>query len=80
MKQEYHRISVRDDSGLWQDVATIRSDSSESAASVYARRQYGRRATAIRVTGLPGKTGIFQAFVPVRTGGQTSQGPQFHVF
>lgn len=37
-----------------------------------------RGLTAVRCTGVSGKSGIFQCYVPARTGGLTSIGPNIH--
>lgn len=65
-------------SGAGATLATIRAASVEDAAAAYARRQY-RGATALRVTGSPGLSGVFQAYTPTPEGGLTSRGVNFHV-
>lgn len=56
----------------------IKADSHEEAAQK-AMPKVSRGAVAIRVTGELGKSGIFQGYKSVRTGGSTSDGPNFHV-
>lgn len=65
------------------DLATIRAATPEDAARIYARRTYGRKATAHRTTGTAGLTGYFQAYEPIPTrngGGLASIGDPFHIF
>jgi hypothetical protein len=57
----------------------IRAASYEHAATIAARRMHGRRAVAIRTTGDAGKSGFFQAYLPLKTGGLVSTGDPFHV-
>jgi hypothetical protein len=40
---------------------------------------HGRRAVAIRTTGDAGKSGGFQTYLPLKTGGLASTGDPFHV-
>lgn len=65
-------------SGAGATLAAIRAASVEAAATTYARRQH-RGATALRVTGTPGLSGVFQAYTRTATGGLTSRGGAFHV-
>jgi len=53
----------------------------ETRANTYARKHYGSRATAIRVTGTRGLSGYFQAYLPMPRGqrGLNSVGNQFHI-
>lgn len=51
----------------------------QHAADIEARRRCGRRATAMRTTGDDGKTGYFQAYLPLRDGGLTSCREPYHV-
>lgn len=51
----------------------------ETRANTIARKRYGSRAVAIRVTGTRGLSGYFQAYIPMRGGGQNSIGEQFHI-
>ena len=64
------------------DIATIQADSYDEAASKFAKKAYGKRVQARRTTGNTGKSGMFQAYQPVKGGaGQhwTSIGEPFHV-
>lgn len=59
-----------------------RAESVEDAAARFARRVYGRNATAVRTTGDTGLSGYFQAYKPVPArlgGGRNSTGSAFHV-
>jgi hypothetical protein len=60
---------------------TVRAVTYEQAAQMGARRLHGRQRGlfARRVTGDPGKSGYFQAYIPVTTGGASSYGRNFHV-
>jgi hypothetical protein len=54
----------------------------EDAAKAYAKRVYGRRATAFRTTGTFGLSGYFRAYLPVPGSGGASWesvGDAFHV-
>lgn len=62
----------------------IRAATIEQAAGDGARMLHGNRASAHRVTGTPGLSGVFQACLPLRRrGGEppsyTSAGAPFHV-
>lgn len=60
----------------------VRATSCEHAAQIGARRLQGRKRGlfAMRVTGDPGKSGYWQAYLPVSTGtGSSSYGRNFHV-
>lgn len=70
-----YQISTRNHEQLFQ----ARAESIEEAAQRAARRLHGRAATALRVTGTRGLSGMFQAYKSARTGGQTSIGDNFHV-
>lgn len=60
-------------------LGSSRAGTPDEAATRYARRVWGRRAMALRVTGDRGLSGMFQAYLPARTGGQTSTGDPYHV-
>jgi len=49
----------------------LRARSVEEAASRVLRRVYGRRVWVERVTGTAGKSGVFQAYKDLRSGGAT---------
>lgn len=57
----------------------VRARDHEHAASIAVRRLFNRRASAWRVTGTATMSGVFQGYVPARTGGLTSIGGNFHV-
>lgn len=57
----------------------VRGRNIEQAANVCARR-INRKAHANRMTGSPGMSGWFRAFVPWKHGGLTSTGSDFHVW
>ncbi len=58
---------------------TVRADTVEMAAGVYARRRYGRTRSAERVTGSRGLSGYFQAYRQERDGTLNSVGTAYHV-
>lgn len=70
---------IRAKHGAGDTILTTRATDYHAAALSAARRLYGRRATARRVTGEPGYNGIFQAYEPMRGGGLNSTGEPFHV-
>jgi len=51
----------------------------EDAAKNALRKVSRTAKTAIRVTGDSGKSGLWQGYKAVRTGGLTSDGPNYHV-
>lgn len=60
---------------------TVRAEDYHHAAQIGAKRLLGRKRGlfAHRVTGEAGKSGYFQAYLPVKTGGASSYGRPFHV-
>jgi hypothetical protein len=72
------KYEIRDRSAWGETLATINAATLEDAAEKFGRRG-SRRAVTLRTTGSTGLSGIFQAYVPVREGGMTSTGEQFHV-
>jgi hypothetical protein len=60
-------------------LVTIRAESYQAAARAAARKLHGRRAFAERLSGSPGVSGVFQAFVSNETLVPTKVGDPFHV-
>lgn len=60
---------------------TVSADTYEQAAQKAARKLFGnkRGLEAIRTTGDTGMSGMFNAYLPCKTGGQSSHGYNFHV-
>jgi hypothetical protein len=60
---------------------TVDADTYESAAQKGAGVLFGskRGLAAVRTTGDTGKSGMFNAYLPAKTGGQSSHGYNFHV-
>jgi len=63
------------------DPFRVRANDYEHAAQIAARRLYGRLKGlwATRVTGDRGKSGYWQAYLPVQQGCSSSHGRNFHV-
>jgi hypothetical protein len=59
-------------------LALIRAESYQAAARAAARKLHGRRAFANRLTGSPGVSGVFQAYVSEGSCSSTIGDP-FHV-
>ena len=61
---------------------SVCASSVEDAARISSARINGRKrgGQVQRVTGDPQKSGVFQLYLPVPTGGLSSYGEQFHVF
>ena len=58
----------------------VRAETISEAANAAAKRLVGKHAFAARVTGDPGLSGMFQAYVRTREPNQvTSRGDSFHV-
>lgn len=70
---------ISDRNGAGDILGKTRAESIQEAAQHWARRTYGRRASAGRVTGTVGMGGIFQAYVPTGQSGYhlTSIGSPF---
>lgn len=64
-----------------ENLFSLNADNYTEAANRAARKLYGKKATANRTTGEIGKSGYFQAYMPMprRQRGQTSIGEPFHV-
>jgi len=61
-------------------LARVRATTYSEAANIAARRLRGRRASAVRTTGIAGLSGFFQGYVPLGNQGTlTSAGDPFHV-
>jgi hypothetical protein len=77
-RRRQYRIESRADT---VEPFEVRAASLEHAAQIAARRLNGRKRGlhAIRVTGDPGMSGYWQAYVPVKHGGASSWGRNFHV-
>lgn len=78
MQRRHYRIESR---ATTVEPFEVRAESYEHAAQIGARRLQGRQRglCAKRVTGDAGKSGYFQGYVPVRSGGYTTIGRNFHV-
>ena len=72
-----YRITIREGSNRNKKF-TVKANSYEEAARKIMPK-ISKGATAIRVTGEIGKSGIFQGSKSILSGGQTSVGPIFHV-
>ena len=59
-------------------LGTVKTDSHIGAANRYARRVFGRKAFALRVTGTERMSGVFQGYVP-QGNASSSIGSPFHV-
>jgi len=57
----------------------VKASDHQQAADRWARRQHGRKASALLVQGETGKSGLYQAYKPARGGGQSSVGENFNV-
>lgn len=57
----------------------VQADRIEEAAELAVRRLYGRSVVAHRVTGDPGKSGVWQGYERIAGGGLTSKGAQLHI-
>ena len=72
-----YTVSERDaDGGV---LVTIRAESYQAAARAAARKIHGRRAFADRLTGSPGVSGVFQAYVSTDSRVPAKVGAPFHV-
>lgn len=60
-------------------IRAFRTNSPEKAAQSWAKERWGTMAAALRNTGSPGLSGIFQTYYPIRGGGHKALGPAFHV-
>jgi len=60
---------------------TVSAKTHEEAAQKAVRKLFGskRGLTAVRTTGNTGMSGMFNAYLPCKTGGQSSHGYNFHV-
>lgn len=58
---------------------TVSADNYTDAANKAAKKLFGKKVTANRTTGSLKMSGYFQAYEPVRGGGQNSVGNAFHV-
>jgi hypothetical protein len=72
-------MTIREKDGAGQILGSSRADSHEEGAQRWARRAHGRRATAVRVTGVSGLSGVWQAYLPAPTGGREAVGSPFWV-
>ena len=61
------------------ELGRVFAESSKRAAEIWARRQHGRRASAMLVHGSGILSGLYQAYVPFKSGGLTSIGDGFRV-
>lgn len=62
-----------------ETIDTIIADSYSDAATKFVIKKYGKKASQQRTTGVPGKSGYFQAYLKVKGGGRTSHFDPFHV-
>ena len=58
---------------------TVEASDYTEAANKAARKLHGKTAHGRRVTGTPGKSGVFQGYKSMRSGGETSVGGNFHL-
>lgn len=72
-------LTIREKDGAGEVLCRPRTDNHNEAAQRWARRAHGRRATAVRLTGVTGLSGVWQAYLPAPTGGRTSVGRPFWV-
>ncbi len=49
--------------GYLADAETVSADTYDEAATAFAKRRHGRHAFARRVTGLPGRSGLYAPYV-----------------
>lgn len=76
MKTATYRVTIRPT----DESFAVRADTIERAATIAARRLYGRTVTAQRATGSTGKSGIFAAYrFDRRLHAETSVGSELHV-
>ena len=76
------RVTFSISRGPLAPLGEVYGRSYEDGAKAYAKREYGRRATAFRTTGAFGLSGYFRAYLPVPGSGGASWesiGDAFHV-